>query len=109
MAFTRGKLYFSDSALKQTLAARDTAIEELAELGIAGATIYSTKGIWNGETEYGFVLETLNPIGPEVFLSLRVQLEELAESLRYQYQQTSVLVTVEMVDGDMVFVEETNK
>jgi len=124
MPFTRGKLYFSDDSQEQMVLARETAIAELAELGtslsrqrldkgimyrIAGATVYTTSGIWNGETEFGFVLETINPIiGPEAFLSLKIQLEELAESLRAQFNQQSVLVTVEVVDGDVVFVEERN-
>lgn len=109
MAFTRGRLYFSDGSRRQTHLAWKTVAEESHEFGISGATIYRTMGIWKGTTEFGFVLETLDHIGPESFLSLKCQLEELAESLRAQFSQESVLVTVEAVDGDAVFVEETNK
>jgi hypothetical protein len=105
---TRGKLYFSDSGPITRDAAIETAVAQLPHVGIAGATIYETQGVWNGEVEFGFVLETLNP-AEETFLSLKSQLEEVAELLRAQYNQTSVLVTVETVDGDMVFVEESNK
>lgn len=105
MAFTRARLYFSDISQKQCRLAASYAIDELPKLGIAGATIYETKGVWNGETEYGFVLETLQAHSTN---SLRVAFEELAELLRSEFNQTSVLVTVEVVDGDAIFVEETN-
>lgn len=109
MSFTRGKMYFSDSERFERDRARERAIDELSGTGIKDATVYSTQGIWNGASEYGFVLETLNAIGPEAFIAMKSQLEELAELLRYEFNQTSVLVTVEIVDGDMIFVEETNK
>jgi hypothetical protein len=117
MSFTRGKVYFSDTSAIVRDAAMETCVAELAELGIAGATMYQTDGIWNGETEFGFVLEVLNPLDGTVTLDggsaasspTRYQLTELAQVLRIKYQQTSVLVTVEVVEGDAIFVEETNR
>jgi len=106
MSYSKGKMYFSDKKAAVRAAAQWYAIQHAPEVGIAGATIYRTMGIWNGVAEFGFVLETLSPIGPEAFLSLKSQLTELAELLRAQYNQTSVLVTVDVIDGDCVFVEQ---
>ena len=112
MSFTRGKLYFSDESLAQRDIALDYTVARLSEHGIARATITKTIGVWNGETEYGFELETLTPSAPMTSspsVTLQIQLEELAELIRSEFKQTSVLVTVETVQGALVFVEETNK
>ena len=106
MSFTRGKLYFSDESDVKRDIALDYTVTRLPAHGIAGATITKTIGIWNGDTEYGFELETLTS---SLRALLQIQLEELAELIRYNFDQTSVLVTVETVQGALVFVEETNK
>ncbi len=103
--FTRGKLYFSDKSRSQRALALEYLYGELASAGIAGATITRTTGVWNGETEFGFELETLGHVGVGTE-TLQIQLEEIAESLRKEFNQTSVLVTVETVVGKLTFVEE---
>jgi hypothetical protein len=106
MSFTRGKLYFSDESVFQLELAIEYTVRYLSAFGITGATITRTIGVWNGGTEYGFELETLTSFEGT---TLQSQLEELAESLRSEFHQTSVLVTVEQVTGKLTSVEELNK
>ncbi len=112
MSFTRGKLYFSDSSSLQTLQAEQAMLRELPNVGIVGANVTSVTGIFEGKAEFGFVLETLDTSideGEVSFLPMVSKLEELAEFLRKEFFQTSVLVSAEVVNGRAIFVQETNK
>lgn len=114
MSYTRGKLYFSDKSAQQNADARNTTLAELPKLGIAYATIYDTWGVCDGQTEFGFVLETLSlePVSKVSegvsFTLMTSRLEELAEYLRHEFQQTSVLITIDHVDGKAILVQELN-
>jgi hypothetical protein len=91
----KGRLYFSDTSEQTREAALNRSVELASEVGFSGATILRTVGLWNGDTEPGFVLEILHPVKS----LLRVRVEQVAALLALEYKQESVLVTLETIDS----------
>ncbi len=109
----RGKLYFSDNNPETLAFAQSQCIRDLVDVGIDAATIYPTTGVWQGDTEPGFVVEILEPKGD---IRSRNRLDStlctIARDLATTFGQQSVLVTVERIESSLftlVVPEDTGR
>ena len=89
----KAKLYFSDTDEQTREAAISRSAELVSEVGFHGATITRTVGIWNRSTEHGFTLEIVHPYKIDLEYSAQI----IARRLALEYEQESVLVTVETI------------
>lgn len=94
-------LRFSDSDERTVDAALDSALSTLARHGV-NATATRTIGLWNGERENGFLVETITP-GDDEHDVFRLY-QGVAAGLARTYAQESVLVTRGLGPGSMMFV-----
>jgi hypothetical protein len=94
-------LRFSDSDERTVDAALDSALSTLARHGV-NATATRTIGLWNGERETGFLVETITADDERDVLRLY---QGVAARLALAYAQNSVLVTRGPGPDSMVFVD----
>lgn len=95
------KLFFSDNDGDKAQAAEREAVARFKVTSIQAGTIYHTTGVWEGETEHGFVFETItdNPV-----FVLR-QTRSVARELAREFGQQSVLVTSQVGPDTFELVE----
>jgi hypothetical protein len=60
---------------------------------VDGATLYATIGLWNGEREHSTVIESLSSARKH-----REAMTCLANELRYQLRQDTVILTAQAID-----------
>jgi hypothetical protein len=69
----------------------ETALYPLISALFSGATIYASRGLWEGKTEPSTVIEILGSLDDRAKVFL------LARNIREAFAQTAVLVTIQNV------------
>ena len=89
----KAKLYFSDTSEQTREAAISRSADLVSDVGFHGATITRTVGVWNRSTESGFTLEIVHSYK----IALEHSAQVIARRLAIEYEQESVLVTIETI------------
>lgn len=100
----KAKLYFSDTSEQTREAAISRSVDLITDASFNGATITRTVGVWNGVTEPGFTLEIVHSF--KTILEPSVQV--IARRLAFEYEQKSVLVTIETIISAVLVSSDGN-